>query len=381
MGTYDEILGTGNNPPKGSQEWHEQQQNGSSASLSAKDTGQETVTAPAPAATGSKPDTVETPPAQQDASSGSLSYAELFKQLNPYKPPTEEELAKERKKQKREQIFAAIGDGISALSNLFFTTQYAPNMYTGKDTASGKVKVKYDRLMKERNANARAYASGLIGAMQADDAKADGERKWLRQLGIDKKNDDRYNEGIQHRNERERVADQRYSDEFARKKERDKVDDDKWQKSFDENKRKADRTHNLAVQTQKDNKDLREKQIKATGARSARGKQLGFSDGDGNQVSIYENVWKGSMQQVYDVMLSDLAPQDEKERRSFERQMKKLDTQQKKEDYVKQNWHKSSKAAAIMMSLSKLDPATMTSGIDEGLGWGRNSGNNNETDW
>ncbi len=180
---------------------------------------------------------------------------------------------------------------------------------------------------------------------------------------------------------RERVADQRYSDEFARKKERDKVDDDKWQKSFDENKRKADRTHNLAVQTQKDNKDLREKQIKATGARSARGKQLGFSDGDGNQVSIYENVWKGSMQQVYDVMLSDLAPQDEKERRSFERQMKKLDTQQKKEDYVKQNWHKSSKAAAIMMSLSKLDPATMTSGIDEGLGWGRNSGNNNETDW
>lgn len=185
MGTYDEILGTGNNPPKGSQEWHEQQQNGSSASSSAKDTGQETVTAPAPAATGSKPDTVETPPAQQDASSGSLSYAELFKQLNPYKPPTEEELAKERKKQKREQIFAAIGDGISALSNLFFTTQYAPNMYTGKDTASGKVKVKYDRLMKERNANARAYASGLIGAMQADDAKADGERKWLRQLGID----------------------------------------------------------------------------------------------------------------------------------------------------------------------------------------------------
>lgn len=185
MGTYDEILGTGNNPPKGSQEWHEQQQNGFSASYSAKDTGQEAVTTPAPAATGSKPDTVETPPAQQDASSGGLSYAELFKQLNPYKPPTEEELAKERKKQKREQIFAAIGDGISALSNLFFTTQYAPNMYTGKDTMSERTRVRYDRLVKEREGKEKEYYEGLMRAKQADAEEADRERKWQRQLGID----------------------------------------------------------------------------------------------------------------------------------------------------------------------------------------------------
>lgn len=65
-----------------------------------------------------------------------LSYEEMFRQLYPYKPPTHEELEKERKKQRREQIFAAIGDGISALSNLYFTTQYAPNMYSGRNTAS-----------------------------------------------------------------------------------------------------------------------------------------------------------------------------------------------------------------------------------------------------
>lgn len=45
--------------------------------------------------------------------------------------------------------------------------------------------------------------------------------------------------------------------------------------------------------------------------------------------------------------------------------MKKLDTPQKKEDYVKQNWHKSPKASAIMLSLSKLDPATMTSELND----------------
>ena len=54
-----------------------------------------------------------------------------------------------------------------------------------------------------------------------------------------------------------------------------------------------------------------------------------------------------------------------RKRKGFDRQMKKLDTPQKKEDYVKQNWHKSPKASAIMLSLSKLDPATMTSELND----------------
>lgn len=53
---------------------------------------------------------------QQTAPEGKkLSYVEMFQQMSPYKPPTPEELEKERKKQKREAIFAAIGEGISAM--------------------------------------------------------------------------------------------------------------------------------------------------------------------------------------------------------------------------------------------------------------------------
>lgn len=115
-----------------------------------------------------------------------LSYEELFKLLNPYKPPTQEELEKERKKQRREQIFAAIGDGISALSNLYFTTQYAPNMYSGRNTASQRVKDRWDKLAADRNANMTAYINGLMRARQADDAYNRSEREWERQLGIDK---------------------------------------------------------------------------------------------------------------------------------------------------------------------------------------------------
>lgn len=125
-------------------------------------------------------------PTPQVQPSRRLTYEEMFRQLNPYKPPTPEELEKERKKQRREQIFAAIGDGISALSNLYFTTQYAPNMYSGRNTASQRVKDRWDKLAADRNANMTAYINGLMRARQADDAYNDNERKWARQLGLDK---------------------------------------------------------------------------------------------------------------------------------------------------------------------------------------------------
>lgn len=102
-----------------------------------------------------------------------MSYADMFAAMEPYKEPTKEELEKERKKEKRERLFAAIGDGISALSNLFFTTQYAPNMYDpNKETNSEKVENYWTNLRKEREANRRRYVDGYIKAKQADDLHA-----------------------------------------------------------------------------------------------------------------------------------------------------------------------------------------------------------------
>lgn len=318
---------------------------------------------PVPVSTESAPVQPVQPAATDSAGGRSLSYEDLYNALSPYKPPTPEEVEKEKKKQKRDQIFAAIGDGIQAISNLFFTTQYAPNMYDGKNTASERVRVRYDKLLKERQNNAYAYINGLIGAKKADDAKADGDRRWQRQLNLDQQERERYDANQKHQQDREKIADERYDAEWEYKKGRDMAADDKWQKQFDEGRRNNDRNYNFRVRQQQDNKDIQELRIRAAGARAVRGNQLAFSDGDGNEVSIYENVWKGSMQQVYDAMMSDLMPEDEKERARFERQMKRLDTPQKKEDYVKQNWHRSSRAKAVMLALSKLDPATMTSEV------------------
>lgn len=163
-----------------------------------------------------------------------MSYVDMFKQLNPYQPPTQEELEKERKKEKRERMFAAIGDGISALSNLYFTTQYAPNMYNHENSQSDKVRSKWDKLRADRDAQMNAYIKNLMAAQQADDENAENERRWQRQLGINA-----YNQ-------------QKDDEEFQYKKERDGVKDDQWQKSYDQKADQFETTTGIKKDAQKE---------------------------------------------------------------------------------------------------------------------------------
>lgn len=118
-----------------------------------------------------------------------LSYVEMFQQLSPYKPPTQEQLEEERKKQKREAIFSAIGEGMAAMSNLYFTTQYAPNAFDPSKGMAARTKARFDWLKKEREDNQRLYMDGFMRAMRLD---ADDERD---------------NRNWQHTIEREKIAD------------------------------------------------------------------------------------------------------------------------------------------------------------------------------
>ena len=145
-----------------------------------------------------------------------MSYTDMFTKLNPYQPPTPEELANERKKEKREKVFSAISDGISALSNLYFTTKYAPNMYRHENSQSAKTENKWEKLRANRDAQQNAYIRNLMAANQADDERKDKDRAWMRQLGIDL-----YNKG-------------KDAAEFQYKKDRDNVKDDQWQKDYDQ---------------------------------------------------------------------------------------------------------------------------------------------------
>ncbi len=119
-----------------------------------------------------------------------LTYTELYEALTPYKPPTKEELEAERRRQQRRMRIAAVSDGIAALSNLFFTSQYAPNMYDPTQGMTARTQARFEQLRREREANQRDYMQGYMRAM-ALDAQRDGDR-WNRK----------------HTLERERVSDQ-----------------------------------------------------------------------------------------------------------------------------------------------------------------------------
>lgn len=215
MAKIKDIFGNGGaeatSSPKGSMEWHGQQQADADTpqtesptppkgtrERTEQNTGENAPeTAPAPSAAPQTDLTaalLKATPQVTDIKNTPIriSYEDMFRLLNPYQPPTREELEKERKKQKRERIFAAVGDGISALSNLYFTTQYAPNMYKPAETQSEKTKKRWDKLAAERNSNMTAYINGLMRARQADDAYNDNERAWARQTGLDKAEAERY---------------------------------------------------------------------------------------------------------------------------------------------------------------------------------------------
>ena len=167
-----------------------------------------------------------------DGGTPRMSYVEMFQKMSPYKPPTEEELEKERKKEKREKIFAAIGDGIAALSNLFFTTQGAPNAYDPKNSLSAKAQERWDKLKKERDENGRYYTAAYMQAMKNDEEGARDDRNWRHQLEREGVQDQRYADDIAHRDKREGIEDERYDANIKHRDAREAVEDQHWDKQF-----------------------------------------------------------------------------------------------------------------------------------------------------
>ena len=185
----------------------------------------------APVKPAEAPATTTTP---ADGGTPRMSYVEMFQKMSPYKPPTEEELEKERKKEKREKIFAAIGDGIAALSNLFFTTRGAPNAYDPKNSLSAKAQERWDKLKKEREENGRYYTAAYMQAMKNDEEGARDDRNWRHQLEREGVQDQRYADDIAHRDKREGIEDERYDANIKHRDAREAVEDQRWDKQFKE---------------------------------------------------------------------------------------------------------------------------------------------------
>lgn len=159
------------------------------------------VTAPATA----QPAPAAPTPATATEQQKQMSFVDLLNAF--YTPETAEERAKRERKEKWDKTAAAIGDGISALANLYYTTKGAPNSYDGTKSMSERTRQLYDKINNDRKENDRWYLNHFMNAAKMDDEA----KRYKEQLDYRDKQDaikkEQYEEGIAHRNEREAVQD------------------------------------------------------------------------------------------------------------------------------------------------------------------------------
>lgn len=83
-----------------------------------------------------------------------------------YRVRTPQEIEAQRKADKRNALFAAIGDGVSALSNLYFTTKGAPSVERGGKTLSEAQQAASDKWWKDEKEAREAYIRDLLRALR-----------------------------------------------------------------------------------------------------------------------------------------------------------------------------------------------------------------------
>ena len=99
-------------------------------------------------------------------------YDEMISRLN--SPETPEEKARREKKERSKKIIGAVSDGLRALGNLYFTSQYAPHSYNhekGSQLNSTVAAIEKAKAEREKNDEAYYNLALKIGDLQNQRAK------------------------------------------------------------------------------------------------------------------------------------------------------------------------------------------------------------------
>lgn len=115
-------------------------------------------------------------PEQEEEQDAVMGYDKQIAALKAAPAAVNQETPEQKKKRERmeksKKVIAATVDGLSALSNLFFTTQYAPNAYNPQSSQLGKVNERIEALKAERQADADRYNNYMLRLGDAQNAKA-----------------------------------------------------------------------------------------------------------------------------------------------------------------------------------------------------------------
>lgn len=272
---------------------------------------------------------------------------------------TPEELEAERKRERRKAIFNAIGDGVSSLANLYFTTKGALNSYNPADNMTRKQLERYERLKADRKADEDKWLNAQMRLAQLRDTA-----NWRKQQ-------------TEYQKQRDQLADQRYKEQQEQQAAKLAAEAERWKQEFEEKKANnaagreiqqakidADNKHRAAAlaETRRYHDIMADNRDEAT-ASKLRGKQLGFSDGNNNKVAIYENVWKVSWPQVYDTLVDEMKAAHDADPQNNPRVPSNMKANERQK-FVEQNWRKFESTRNQMIGLSKIDPATMSSQVE-----------------
>lgn len=242
---------------------------------------------PAPAADGGNPPassttvktTTVTPisstiPEEFKVSSYADLIPELEKRMAEYKPLTEEELKKLRRRQKAEGIISGISDAVQSIANLAYTSQYAPNMYNPKEGMSAKAKERFDKEKAQREADADKYLNYALTIGKLKDAdKERGLQAWQTEQTLARQ-DRAHDEGRQDRADDVAFRNKDY-DERVRQ----------WQANFDrqgewheEEGKRWERQFNVSTSLEKQRIGLEAQRL----AQQVKQGQMTFNLGSGN---------------------------------------------------------------------------------------------------
>ena len=98
-----------------------------------------------------------------------LSYADMYKMLNPEKEETAEQKERREKKERTKARIAAIGDGLRALSNIYFATKGAKVVHNPESDMTKVVNKRKEYMDAQRERNQAAWLAGYQRAMALDE--------------------------------------------------------------------------------------------------------------------------------------------------------------------------------------------------------------------
>lgn len=95
----------------------------------------------------------------------------MERKVREFKPLTEEELKKIRRRQKAEGIISGISDAVRSVANLIATHNYAPNMFNAKEGMSEKAKARFEKEEADRKAKEDEWYNYALTLGKLKDAK------------------------------------------------------------------------------------------------------------------------------------------------------------------------------------------------------------------